>query len=70
MSSNVKSVNNKGANTALFVKQYKFLSKRSGKLLHIMQKCVLLQRVFHGIRFKVNERSVVVRQPSFFIVKR
>jgi hypothetical protein len=26
-----------------------------------------LHRVFHGIRFKVNERLVVVRQPSFFM---
>ena len=36
-------------------------------LLQLTKKGVPLHRVFHGIRFKVNERLVVVRQPSFFV---
>ena len=36
-------------------------------LLQLTQKGVPLHRVFHGIRFKVNERLDVVRHPSFFV---
>ena len=42
------------------------MSKSTPRLLQVLEKAVPLHRVFHGIRFKVNERLVVVRQPSFF----
>ncbi len=35
------------------------------KYLVMRQKEVPLQRVFHSIRFKVNKRLVVVKQPFF-----
>ena len=34
--------------------------------LQITDFALPLHRVFHGIRFKVSKRLVVVRQPSFF----
>ena len=43
------------------------MAKSTPRLLQVLEKAVPLHRVFHGIRFKVNERLVVVRQPSFFI---
>ena len=37
------------------------------KICKYAKKAVPLHRVFHGIRFKVNEDWVVVRQSFFFI---
>ena len=44
-----------------------FLYKKFSFSCHFVKKPYLCISVFHGIRFKVNERLVVVRQPSFFI---
>ena len=41
--------------------------KSTPRLLQVSGKAVPLHRVFHGIRFKVNERLVVVMTTFFFM---
>jgi hypothetical protein len=53
-----------------FIKNTGFIKKPAEKICFITYLCLPLHRVFHGIRFKVNnEIEVVVRQPILLLNK-
>ena len=54
--------------TMFCVKKYYYLSDITLIILHFTPKAVLLHRVFHSIRFKVNKVGIQ-RYPFFYALK-